>query len=206
MLAGLLDPERLDDAVVLALPRGGVPVAVELARHLGAPLDLLFVRKLGAPGQPELAVGAVADGIEPVVVYNEDILEALGLDAAGMQEGVAAALREIETRRARYLHGRPPLPLAGRSAILVDDGIATGATTRAALRAARQQRPRRLLLATPVAPPGTLVALRGECDQIICAYQPPDLGAISAYYDDFHQVADAEVIEALAASGQPMAP
>lgn len=196
-LAAALAGKVAGDAVVLALPRGGVPVAAEIAKALGAPLDLVLVRKIGTPNEPELAMGAVADASRPLTVRNEDVIAALRISEAAFDAARDDELRELARRRAAYLAGRPPVPVAGRVAILVDDGIATGATTRAALRAVRRQAPSRLILAVPVAPPETLAALAGEADEIVCLEQPADLGSIGLSYDDFAQLDDRTVVRLL---------
>jgi putative phosphoribosyl transferase len=182
------------DPVVLALPRGGVPVALEVASALHAPLDLLLVRKIGVPWQPELAVGAVMDGGAPVIVVEPRVLAATGLDRAYVEQRAAQELTEIERRRALYLAHRAPVSVSGRAAIVVDDGIATGTTVRAALRGLRQRGPARLVLAVPVAPAEVVDALRGEVDDIVCLAQPSPFGAIGYFYADFHQLTDDEVI------------
>jgi putative phosphoribosyl transferase len=196
---------HLKDArpIVLALPRGGVPVGVEIARALDAPLDLVLVRKIGVPFQPELAAGAVVDGANPIRVWNPEVLRSIGMAEEDFEDAVNAELAEIEQRRRRYLAGRPPARLSGRTAIVVDDGIATGATVTAALRAIRSQQPARIVLATPVAPPEVLVRLRREADEVICLEAPAHLGAIGYFYDDFSQLSDAEVIALLAACRAP---
>jgi len=185
---------KLVDPVVLALPRGGVPVGLEVARALHAPLDLLLVRKIGVPWQPELAVAAVMDGGAPVIVVEPHILAETGIDRKYIEERAQLELREIERRRAVYLAHRAPEPVAGRAAIVVDDGIATGTTVRAALRGLRQRKPARLVLAVPVAPPETIEALRAEVDDVVCLMQPGFFGAIGYFYIDFHQLTDDEVI------------
>jgi putative phosphoribosyl transferase len=189
---------RERDPVVFALPRGGVPVAYEVARALRAPLDLVMVRKIGAPGQPELAVAAVVDGARPEIVENEDIMEMMGLDRAWVEKAARAQLEEIERRRARYLGERAPARVAGRTAIVVDDGIATGATFLAALHALRRQGPSRLVMAVPVAPPDTLARLRPEVDEVVCIASPAAFGAVGAFYQDFSQTTDEEVVDLLA--------
>lgn len=196
-LAGALARYRGKDAVVLALPRGGVPVAARIAESLAAPLDLVLVRKIGVPFQEELAMGAVAEAGEPVTVRNEDVIAAAGIDEATFEAVRTRQLAEIGRRRAAYLEGRPPAEVKGRVAIVVDDGVATGATTRAALRAVRARGPAELVLAVPVAPPETLRALRSEADEVICLERPAFMGAIGFYYLDFRQVEDAEVVETL---------
>lgn len=184
----------LADPVVLALPRGGVPVGLEVARALNAPLDLLLVRKIGVPWQPELAVGAVMDGAEPVLVIEPHVQAEAGIDPQYVEQRALQELKEIERRRALYLAQRTPEPVAGRTAIVVDDGIATGTTMRAALRGLRKRRPARLVLAVPVAPPETIDSLRGEVDDVVCLAQPEPFGAIGYFYLDFHQLSDDEVI------------
>jgi putative phosphoribosyl transferase len=183
--------------VVLALPRGGVPVGLEVARALDAPLDLLLVRKIGVPWQPELAVAAVMDGSEPVVVVEPHVQAETGVKQDFIDRRAREELEEIERRRLIYLAGRPAIPLAGRTAIVVDDGIATGTTVRAALKGLRRRHPARLVLAVPVAPPDTVAALRAEVDDLVCLAQPSFFGAIGYFYRDFHQLSDDEVIAAL---------
>jgi predicted phosphoribosyltransferase len=183
--------------VVLALPRGGVPVAAEVASALNAPLDLVFVRKIGVPDEPELAMGAVVDGGTPIVVRNEDIIRLAGIDEADFKAVCDRELAEIERRRQRYLGGRARAEVAGRTAIVVDDGIATGATTRAALRASRMRAPKSLVLAIPVAPSESLVAMRNEADDVVCLEDHELFGAIGFYYSDFRQISDQEVTEIL---------
>lgn len=197
-LADALASLRNRDPVVLALPRGGVPVGFEIARALGAPLDVVLVRKIGAPGQPELAAGAVVDGERVEIVRNEDVVRMLGLSDAWIERAAAREVEEIERRRRLYLGEREPVPVAGRTAIVVDDGIATGATMRAALRAVRRQRPRHLVLAVPLAPAETVEALRGEVDEVVCLAMPEPFGAIGYFYDDFRQTDDEEVRDLLA--------
>ncbi len=187
--------------VVLALPRGGVPIGALVARALGAPLDLLLVRKIGAPWQPELAVAALVDGDPPDLVDDEQIQAALGIDPAYVRRQAAQELREIERRRGVYLRGRAPVPVEGATVVVVDDGIATGTTVRAALKALRRRHPARLVLATPVAPRDTLQQLRAEVDEIVCLATPSPFDAIGQHYDDFHQVGDDEVLAALDACG-----
>ncbi len=202
-LAEALLPLALEHPVVLALPRGGVPVAAEIARRLAAPLDLLIVRKLGVPGHAEFAMGAVADAEPPVVVRHDDTIRALAIPKPAFDAVLAAETAEARRRRERYLGGRPHQPLADRTAILVDDGIATGASMQAALRALRQARPRRVVLAVPVASTRALDLLRPEADEIVCLLPRPDLGSIGAWYDAFPQLEDAEVTRLLEAAAVP---
>ena len=189
--------------VVLALPRGGVAVGFEIAQALGAPLDIVLVRKIGVPWQPELALGAVTDGASPETFIDEDLAKALDIPESYVQEETTRQLEEIERRRRSYCAGRPPIAITGRAAIVVDDGIATGATMRVALRSLRRRNPAHLVLAVPVAPPQTLAELRKEADETICLEMPAMLGAIGFYYRDFHQMSDAEVTDLLARAAQP---
>ena len=183
--------------VVLALPRGGVPVAAEVAKVLGAPLDLILVRKIGAPWEHELAIAAVVDVAQPEIVVDEQTRAYGGVEMSSIEAQASKEWREIERRRDVYRRGRPPVPLEGATAIVVDDGIATGTTVRAALRAVRRRHPARLILAVPVAPRETVQALQDEVDQIVCLEQPHPFHAIGLHYDDFHQLDDDEVIAAM---------
>jgi putative phosphoribosyl transferase len=193
------------DPVVVALPRGGVPVGYEIARELGAPLDVKIVRKLGAPGQEELGIGAVVDGDHPQAVLNEDILDALAVSRDYLEGEAARQLSEIRRRQERYRHGRDAVPLVGRTVIVVDDGIATGGSMRAALRGIRRSHPARLVLAVPVAPPDTLDALRDEVDELVYIDAPEPFGAVGRFYDDFTQTSDEEVEQLLEAADQAVA-
>jgi len=197
-LAKALALYKKEQPVVLALPRGGVPVAAEVATLLDAPLDLILVRKIGVPFQPELAMGAVVDGVKPVIVRNKEVIQLSGVSETDFNTICDEQLAEIERRRKLYLDDRPHPKLTGRTVIVVDDGIATGATTRAALHAMRMRRPSKLVLAVPVAPADTLKKLRGEADDIVCLEDYEDFGAIGLFYSDFRQVSDAEVIDILA--------
>ena len=197
-LAEALEPYRASRPIVLALPRGGVPVAAEVANALGAPLDLLIVRKIGVPGQPELAAGAVVDANDPIVVRNENVIRLAEVSEAEFERVKTAEISEIRRRRALYLGNRSHPELGGRVVIVIDDGIATGATIRAALLALRKREPRLVVLAVPVAPTDTIDALRGEADRVECLEAHERFGAIGHYYSDFHQVSDDEVIGLLA--------
>jgi len=183
--------------LVLALPRGGVPVALEVALELGLPLGLALVRKVGVPGYDELAAGAVIDGGAPEFVPNEQVMREARLTRADLEPVIARELAEIEKRRQAYLRGRDPEPVAGRTVIVVDDGVATGATVRAALRGLRRRAPARLVLAVPVAPADTLARLKDAVDEIICLQVPADFRAVGLYYRDFSQTTDVEVMAAL---------
>ena len=201
-LAQALARYKGERAVVLALPRGGVPVAAEVAAALNAPLDLILVRKIGVPMQPELAMGAVVDGKKPLIVRNEEVIALTGVDETDFKAVCNAELAEIERRRKRYLGARPPIDVAGRIAIVIDDGIATGATTRAALRATRARKPKKLILAVPVAPTESLAAMQDEADEVVCLEDHEPFGAIGYFYSDFRQTSDQEVIDALARFAQ----
>jgi predicted phosphoribosyltransferase len=188
---------KAQQPVVLALPRGGVSVAGKVCAALNAPLDLILVRKIGVPFQPELAMGAVVDGSTPIIVRNEEVIRLAHIDESTFKVVCDDELAEIERQRQRYLGTQARLEIGGCTAIVIDDGIATGATTRAALRATRTRNPKKLVLAVPVAPTSTLDELRGEADDIVCLKDDEFLGAIGAYYRDFSQVSDEEVIDIL---------
>jgi len=192
--------------VVLALPRGGVPVGAEVARALGAPLDLLLVRKIGVPWQPELAVAAIVDGQPPDIVVDNETMAATGVDNDYIQAQARQEMREIERRRSVYLGSRTPIAVEGATVIVVDDGIATGTTMRAALTALRRRHPARLVLAVPVAPSDTLALLRAEVDDVVCLAEPFPFHAVGLHYIDFHQVGDEEVVAALAAANTSRPP
>jgi putative phosphoribosyl transferase len=194
-LAGELSGFKDEHPVVFALPRGGVPVGYEISRSLGAPLDVFVSRKLGAPGQPEFGIGAVAAG--GVRVLNEDVVRRLGIPDDYIERITARETAEVG-RRLRYFRGERPEPeVVGRTAILVDDGLATGVTARAAVEALRLRGPRRLLLAAPVCAAQTANLFRSEVDELICLECPADLGAIGFWYRNFEQTSDEEVVELL---------
>jgi putative phosphoribosyl transferase len=174
-------------------------VAVEIAKALKAPLDLVLVRKIGVPFQPELAAAAVVDGGQPEIVINDDVVSLAGLDRPYIDQEAKRQLAEIERRRQAYLGDRPRVPLQGRTLIVVDDGIATGASVRAALKALRRRRPKALVLAVPVAPAETVEALRAEVDRLVCLATPEPFYAIGIHYLDFRQLTDQEVVMSLAA-------
>jgi putative phosphoribosyl transferase len=183
--------------LVLALPRGGVPVGAAVAQALQAPLDLLLVRKIGAPWQHELALAAVVEGDPPDIVIDEEVRRGMGTHTEYIDAQAQVQLREIARQRQAYLSGRPAAPVEGRTVVVVDDGIATGTTMRAALKALRRRQPAALVLAVPVAPRDTLEQLRGEVDQVVCLETPDPFFAVGAHYVRFHQVEDDEVIDAL---------
>jgi len=184
--------------VILALPRGGVPVAAEVAAALHAPLDLILVRKIGVPMQPELAMGAVVDGVDPIIVRNEDVIRHTAIGEGEFKRICDRELGEIERRRWRYLGDRLPIEVKDRIAIVIDDGIATGATIRAALRATRMRAPKTLVLAVPVASTEALAEVGEEADDVICLEEHEFLGEIGFYYSDFRQTSDEEVVAAMA--------
>jgi len=200
-LAQELAKLQLPAPVVLALPRGGVPVAAEIARELGAPLDLLLVRKIGVPWQPELAVAAIVDGQDQELVIDEDTRAASGVSRSYIETQAKEQMREIERRRHLYLGDRAPIPVSKRTAIVVDDGIATGTSMRAALKALRRREPAELVLAVPVAPPDTIATLRREVDRVVCLAEPDPFYAVGVHYADFHQIEDEEVLAILASFG-----
>jgi predicted phosphoribosyltransferase len=208
-LARVLAERHLVNPVVLALPRGGIPVAIEVAHALHAPMDLLFVRKIGAPGEPELAIAAVAEGAfteptfaprdpsrraPPPRAFELEVREDTGLS---MQQDVLDQLKEIDRRRDLYLHGRPRVPVCGRCVVVVDDGIATGTTLRAALRSLRARGPARIVVAVPVAPPEEVERLRHEVDEVVCLETPVPFGAVGRFYAHFEQLDDEDVIDLL---------
>ena len=199
-LAAALRKRTAPDAMVVALPRGGVPVGFEIASALGMPLDILIVRKLGSPGSAEYGIGAVTDGQEPHTVLNEDALRYVRPPPGYVESEIGRQLAEIIRRRKAYLQGRAPLPVLGREVIVADDGIATGSTARVALQALRQAGARRLLLAVPVASPSALEALRGEADEVVCLHAPPSFEAVGQFYADFAQTQDEEVVRLLTAA------
>jgi len=188
------------DVVVLALPRGGVPVAAEVARALGAPLDVFLVRKLGLPGQEELAMGAIATG--GIRVLNDEVVQALGVPEEVIDAVAAAAQRELERRERLYRGDRPPLDVRDRTVILVDDGLATGSTMRAALAALRRRGPTEIVVAVPVGAGSSCADLRGLADGVICLYTPDPLYAVGVWYQDFAQVSDDDVTNLLRLESQ----
>ncbi|WP_367325281.1 phosphoribosyltransferase family protein [Streptomyces sp. HUAS ZL42] len=201
LLARSLEHLRGQDVVVLGLPRGGVPVAYEVARELDAPLDVLVVRKLGVPWQPELGFGAV--GENGVSVLNDDVLRSAGLSAARQASVEQRERAELERRVRRYRQGREPVPVAGRTVVVVDDGLATGASAEAACQVVRGQGAARVVLAVPVGPDETLPRLRMVADQVICLESPRRFGSVGTWYHDFAQVDDEEVTELLERAARP---
>ena len=187
---------KRDDVVVLALPRGGVPVGYEVARVLGAPLDVFVVRKLGLPGHPELAMGAIASG--GVRVLNQDVLEFIAVPQATIDALTSTEQLELERRERAYRDGRPLVPIEGRVVILVDDGLATGSTMRAAVLAVRRLHPARVVVAVPVGAWEACQDLREVADEVVCAFTPEPFGAVGLWYADFSQTTDAEVRQLLA--------
>jgi len=199
-LARHLAAHRGTHPVVLGIPRGGVPVAAAVAEALEGELDVVVARKVGAPLQPELALGAVtADGSS---VFNDDIISALEVDAATLARLTAVQRADAKRREQRFRSGRPPLRLAGRTVILVDDGLATGATMRAAVRAARAANPGRLIVAVPVGAADACDALAREADEVVCPARPEPFGAVGSYYEHFGQIEDDTVAQLLAESQQ----
>ncbi|HTN14306.1 MAG TPA: phosphoribosyltransferase [Sphingomonadaceae bacterium] len=197
MLADAIEPLGLADPVILALPRGGVPLGYEVARRLRAPLDILLVRKIGAPGHEEYGIGALVDGASPQIVIDEKTASLTGADAAYIERECARQLAEIERRRAAYRTG-DPIPLAGRNIVVVDDGIATGGTVKAALKALAKVGAASVTLAVPVAPRSALWQLEPLCGKVVCLSMPEPFYAVGAHYRDFTQTEDAEVVELLA--------
>jgi putative phosphoribosyl transferase len=201
-LAKVLGHLKEERPIVLALPRGGVPVAFEVAKALAAPLDVLLVRKLGAPGHPEYGIGAVVDGPEPQLVLNDGVVSVVQPSEDYIREEMLRQLAEIERRRNRYSAGYRGERVTGRTVIVIDDGIATGGTVRAALKALRRAGARRIVLAVPVAPPDTVETIRaeGDADEVICLETPTDFRAVGLHYADFEQTSDEEVIGLLQAA------
>lgn len=197
MLAAALSGFIGADTLVLALPRGGVPVAYEVATALDAELDVLVVRKIGAPGHKELGIGAIVDGDAPELVIDQRVAEMAGATQGYIQREMQGQLAEIAQRKLAYRGDRPDPSITGRTVILVDDGIATGGTMKAALKSLRRKHPARLVVAIPVASPDRLAEFSALCDQIICLERPADFYAVGQFYDDFTQTQDEEVIRLL---------
>ncbi|MDY0885109.1 phosphoribosyltransferase [Dongia soli] len=197
-LAQALKPFRLQQPVILALPRGGVPVAFEVAKTLQAVLDVLLVRKIGVPGYEELALGAIIDGASPQMVLNEDVVELVRPEPAHLEAARRRQLAEIERRRHLYRGEAAAVVLADRTVIIIDDGIATGATVKVAIRGVMLTGPRRLILAVPVAPQEIVQALSAECDEVVCLAMPEPFYSVGTHYHDFSQTTDADVVALLA--------
>jgi putative phosphoribosyl transferase len=196
-LAALLEPVRSERPVVVGMPRGGVPVAAEVAQALDAPLDVVLVRKIGAPQNPEFAIGALAEG--GVHVLSEEAVRALGLSELELQALVALGEAELSEQLRRYRGDREPVDLTGRTVILVDDGLATGRSARAAVRSLRRRGAARVVLGVPVASPEAANALRDEADAVVCVVTPGDLWAVGYWYEDFRPTSDEEVSALLGA-------
>ena len=205
VLAELLAQYRgQKDVAVLALPRGGVPVAYEVARALGAPLDVFLVRKLGTPGQEELAMGAIASGGE--LVLNEDVIRGIGIGPEELKHAAEKEYRELERREQAYREGRPPPDVAGRVVILVDDGLATGSSMRAAIAALKARHPKQIVVAVPAAPKSTCRELQAYVDDVVCATTPSPFFAVGRSYWDFDEVSDEEVRDVLREAARQLKP
>jgi putative phosphoribosyl transferase len=200
-LADELRKLDLVQPVVLALPRGGVPVAAEIAKTLKAPLDLVIVRKVGAPGNPELAVAAIVDGDPPDIVLNREIVEAYDLGDSELRVLIDNERPELERRSLAYRGGGQPMPVAGKTVVLVDDGAATGTTMRVAIRALKRRSARTIVVALPVAPPDIVADLAREADRVVCLSQPARFLALGYHYRDFSQLADEDVVSVLRNAG-----
>lgn len=196
-LASVLSKQKFENPIVLAMPRGGVPVAIEIAKQLKAPLDFVFVRRIGVPGHKEVAMAAVVDGAAPELVLNEEISAQIEIPQAYIDREMKAELHEIERRRREYASTTAGPAITGRTAIIVDDGIATGTSMRAAINALRRKKPKELIVAVPVAPLETVNSLRSDVDAVTCLQTPEPFYAVGMHYKDFHQIDDDEIAEAL---------
>ncbi|MCQ4323176.1 phosphoribosyltransferase [Stutzerimonas stutzeri] len=202
-LAEALRHLAADSPLVLALPRGGVPVAFAVARSLKAPLDLVLVRKIGAPGNEELALGAVIDGAEPKWVINQELLNQIAPPPSWFEEEMQRQLTELERRRHRYCGERPAPVLTDRCVIVIDDGIATGATVRAALKGLKQSKPSHVVLAVPVGPRDVIETLKTEVDELVCLAMPEPFIGVGCHYGNFEQTSDEQVVDLLARAAGP---
>ncbi|MFI8739409.1 phosphoribosyltransferase [Stutzerimonas zhaodongensis] len=202
-LAEALQHLAADSPLVLALPRGGVPVAFEVAQRLRAPLDLVLVRKIGAPGNEELALGAVIDGAEPKWVINQELLNQIAPPPSWFEEEMQRQLTELERRRHRYCGERPAPVLTDRCVIVIDDGIATGATVRAALKGLKQSKPSHVVLAVPVGPRDVIEMLKTEVDELVCLAMPEPFIGVGCHYGNFEQTSDEQVVDLLAQAAGP---
>ena len=203
-LADLLTEYGAESPLVLGLPRGGIPVANEVARKLGAPLDVWVVRKVGAPGQPELGLGAVAEG--GALFLDREMMRSLGFSETEVMQTAEREAQEVMARIARFRGAHPAPAIEGRTVILVDDGVATGGTVRAAIRALRTRRPREIVLAVPVGAVESLESLRPEVDELVCVHPAEFMSSVGEYYDDFRQTSDEEVQAVLARVRRQLGP
>jgi predicted phosphoribosyltransferase len=203
LLAEQLDQYRAQRPLVLGIPRGGMPMAALIARRLDADLDVMLVHKLRAPFQPELAVGSVDESGR---VYLAPFAEGVAIDERALDAEKRAQLATLRERRMRYTAARPPLDVSGRTVILVDDGLATGATAIAAVRSARAQRAARIVVAVGVAPPAAISRLRREADEVVCLYAPSEFGAVGEFFADFSEVTDDDVVRLLVEAAHPQGP
>jgi putative phosphoribosyl transferase len=204
LAGGLADYAGRPDVLVLALPRGGVPVAYEVARALGAPLDVFLVRKLGVPGREELAMGAIATG--DILLLNEEVVQGLRIPPGVIDRVAAAEREELERRERAYRGDRPAPEVRGKTVILIDDGLATGTSMRAAIAALRQMRPARVVVAVPIAAPSTCEEFQDEVDEVVCAVTPEPFFAVGLWYEDFSQTGDDEVRALLARAASERSP
>ena len=203
LASALMSYAGRNDVVVLALPRGGLPIGYELAHALHAPLDIFLVRKLGVPGYEELAMGAIASG--GTMVLNESVLEQLRITAAQIEEVAERERRELERREHAFRNGRTPVPVSDRICILVDDGLATGSTMRAAVQALQKQKPRKVVVAVPVGAADTCHKIQSLADEVVCLYTPEPFMAVGRWYDDFAQLGDEDVRDYLERAACEMA-
>lgn len=194
VLAEKLLKYKDEEPVIIALPRGGVPVGYEIARKLKAKLDIIIVRKLGAPGNEELAIGALVEAKEPQALFNDEIVRMLGVSQEYIDKAIARQTQEIQRRQNLYRHGETITDVNGRVVIIVDDGIATGATMRSAIKALRSRKPKKIVVAVPVAPADTIEVIKREADEVVVLQVPEIFYAVGAHYEDFAQTTDEEVV------------